>query len=78
MTTLIKEKRCGKIKGRASADGRPQRKYIKKEDSASPKVSMEAFLASLIIDAAENWDVAISYLWADIPKDRTVLVKYRG
>ena len=30
LITIVKEKRCGKIKGRAVADGRKQRKYIKK------------------------------------------------
>jgi hypothetical protein len=27
LITMVKEKRCGKIKGRACADGRKQRKY---------------------------------------------------
>lgn len=33
LITLVKEKRCGKIKGRACADGRKQRRYISKEVS---------------------------------------------
>jgi hypothetical protein len=56
--TLVKRKRCGRIKARMVADGRPQRKYIAKEDATSPTVSTEALLVSLIIDAFEGRDVA--------------------
>ena len=42
--TLIKDKRPRKIKGRACADGRAQRAYIKKEEAAAPTVSMVALL----------------------------------
>ena len=59
----IKQKRSGKLKGRASADGRPQRLYIKKEEATSPTVTTEALLISLAIDAKENRAVAT----ADIP-----------
>ena len=48
--TLIKEKRSGKIKGRACADGRAQISYITKEEVYAPTVSMEALLAQLIAD----------------------------
>jgi hypothetical protein len=34
---FLKEKRCGKIKGRGCADGRPQRDYMSKEDTSAPK-----------------------------------------
>jgi hypothetical protein len=69
--TIIKEKRCGTIKGRTCADGRPQRKYVSKDDSSSPTVSNDAFLMSLIIDAFEERDVATAdvegaYLHADM------------
>ena len=30
LITLVKQKRCAKIKGRACADGRKQRRYLKK------------------------------------------------
>ena len=36
LITIIKEKRCGKIKGRACADGRKQRRCISKEEASSP------------------------------------------
>ena len=38
--TMVKEKRDGKLKGRAVTDGSTRRKYIKKEDMASPTVKL--------------------------------------
>ena len=58
LITKIKKKLCGKIKGRACADGRKQRAYIKKEDVTSPTVQLEAFILSLFIDIFEGRDVA--------------------
>ena len=60
---LIKEKRCGKIKGRSVADGRKQRKLYGKDEITSPTVSTDALLMTLIIDAMEERKVAI----ADVP-----------
>ena len=48
---LIKKKRNGKVKGRIVADGRRQRRYMKKEDVGSPTVNLESFLTTLVIDA---------------------------
>ena len=78
---IVKEKRCGKIKGRAVADGRKQRKYIKKEDSTSPTIYLQSLLLSLMIDAFEKHDVATAdiagaYLLADL--DGFVFVKLKG
>ena len=69
--TLVKEKRCGRIKGRTVADGRPQRDYIPQEDSTSPTVSIEALMLSIAIDAKEKRHVATcdvegAYLHADM------------
>ena len=69
--TLIKEKRCGRIKGRTVADGRPQRDYIPQEDSTSPTISIEALMLSIAIDANEKRHVATcdvegAYLHADM------------
>ena len=55
---LIKEKRCGKIKGRTCADGRPQRKLYEWLETSSPTASSDAIMLTLIIDALENRDVA--------------------
>jgi len=81
LITLVKEKRCGKIKGRACADGRKQRRYIRKEDVASPTIQLESLLLSLMIDAFEKRDVATAdvvgaYLIANM--EDFVLVKLTG
>jgi hypothetical protein len=55
---VIKEKRCGKIKGRTVANGRGQRNLYTKEETSSPTVSTDALLISTIIDATEHRDVA--------------------
>jgi hypothetical protein len=78
---LIKEKRDGSIKGRSWADGRPQRVLYTKEQSASPTVSTDALMISLMVDAKERRDVATAdvvgaYLLADM--DDFVLLKLTG
>ena len=35
---FLKQKRCGKIKGRGCADGRKQRVYKTKEETSSPTI----------------------------------------
>ena len=81
LITMIKQKRCGKIKGRACADGRKQRRYIRKEDVASPTVQLNSLLLTLLIDAQESRDVATAdivgaYLMAYM--NDLVLVKLTG
>jgi hypothetical protein len=78
---LIKEKRCGKLKGRTCADGRAQRDLYTKEQTASPTVSTDALMLSLMIDALEHRDVATAdvvgaYLLADM--DDFTLMKLTG
>ena len=78
LLVVIKQKRCGKIKGRVVADGRKQRKYAQKEDATSLSMKLESLLVSLVIDGKENRDVATAdivggYLLAGM-KD-TVIVK---
>jgi hypothetical protein len=75
--SVIKEKRCGKIKGRTCADGRTQRDLYTKDKTSSPTVSNDALMMSLLIDAKERRDVATAdvvgaYLHADL-KDFTLL-----
>jgi hypothetical protein len=60
---FLKEKRCGKIKGRGCADGRPQHDYMTKEDTSSPTVATKALMLSCMIDATKLRDVAT----CDIP-----------
>ena len=81
LITVVKEKRCGKIKGRAVADGRKQRKYIGKEESTSPTIHLQSLLLSLMIDAFEKRDagtadIAGAYLLADMKG--FVLVRLTG
>ena len=79
--TLIKEKRCGRVKGRTVADGRPQRKYYAPEDTHSPTVSTEGLFLSLGIDAKEERHVATcdvegAYLHASM--DDVVIMMFEG
>ncbi len=75
--SVIKEKRCGKIKGRTVADGRKQKNLYTKEETSSPTVSTDALMMSITIDAMEHRDVATAdvagaYLKADM-EDFTLL-----
>ena len=77
---LIKEKRCGKLKGRACADGSVQRVYVPRDEASSPTLSLESLLALLITFGYEKRKVAVfdvpgAYLHADIPKSKFVLLK---
>lgn len=79
--TLIKEKRCGTIKGRTVANGKDQRDYINREESTSPTVSTEALFLSIAIDAMEKRDVATADVEGDFLKaDMTdvVIMFYEG
>ena len=79
---FLAEKRDGRIKGRACADGRKQRLWIDKDDAASPTVLLESVLLTATIDAKENREVAI----VDIPnafvqtemEGEKVIMKVRG
>ena len=55
---VIKEKRCGKVKGRTVADGRKQRALHAKDETTSPTASTDALMLSTMIDACEERDVA--------------------
>jgi hypothetical protein len=75
--SMIKEKRCGKVKGRTVADGSQQRDLYTKEETSSPTVSTDALMLTLLIDAMEGRDVATAdvagaYLHAKM-KDFTLL-----
>lgn len=79
---LIKKKRVTEqIKGRACANGSKQRQYLKEDESvASPTLSLEALLATLVIDAYEGRDVCIfdipgAYLHAEMPPDKMVIMR---
>ena len=74
---LIKEKRCGRLKGRTVADGSTQRGLYDKSETGSPTVATESLMASIIIDAYERCDsatadIAGAYLKAYM-KDFTIM-----
>lgn len=78
---LVKEKRNGKLKGRTCADGRSQRSLYDKSQTASPTVSNDALILSIIIEAFEGRDVATAdvagaYLKAHM--DDFVVMKFVG
>ena len=78
---FLKEKRCGTIKGRGCANGKPQRLYISKDDATSPTVTIEAIFLSLMIDAKERRHVAVidipgAFMQSDTDED--LLVKIQG
>jgi len=60
---FLKQKRCGRIKGRGCADGRKQRTCKGKNETSSPTVTTESLFLSCVIDAMEGRDVAT----VDIP-----------
>ena len=59
LLAVIKQKRCGKIKGRIVADGRKQRKYVPREDATSPTIKLESLLMSLVVDAKEEREMLL-------------------
>ena len=78
---FLKEKGCGKIKGRACVNGAPQRVYIPKEDAASPTVSTELkFITSAIAASKKRhvrcYNVPSAFVNTDV--DENVLMVLKG
>ena len=78
---FLKRKRCGRVKARGCADGRPQRLYKSKEDTSSPTVRLESILLSSMIDAHERrtvvtCDIPGAFMQTDI--DEIVHVRLEG
>ena len=73
-----------KSKERTCANGARKRKFIKDTDSfASPTVSLEAIMTTLMIDAYEGRNMPIAdvpgaYLDAEFPKEKKVILKLSG
>ena len=82
--TVIKQKRCGKIKGRTCADGSKQRRYLKEFESvASPTLSLDGLFGSTMIDVFEGRDVATcdvpgAFLHAELPVGKKLFLVFRG
>jgi hypothetical protein len=78
---FLKQKRCGRIKGRGCADGRKQRAWKTKEESSAPTVAIESLFLSATMEAKERRDVATAdipgaFMQADI--DEVVHVRLEG
>ena len=56
---LLKEKRCGKVKGSACVHGRKQREGSKNYDATSPTVATESVLITASIDAIKRRNIAV-------------------
>jgi hypothetical protein len=77
----LKQKRCGRIKGRGCADGRKQCLYKTKEETSSPTVSTEALFLTSLIDAEEEQKVVTvnipgAFMHADV--DELVHMRLSG
>ena len=78
---FLKEKRCGKIKGRGCADGRKQRLYKTKDETSSPTVTIESLFLTSMVDARERRkvitvDIPGAFMQADV--DELIHVKLEG
>ena len=65
------------------ADGRKQKAYVKKEDSAAPTVARAALFLSCIQDSTEHWfvvtaDIPGTFLQTDQPEDDEVIIRFDG
>jgi hypothetical protein len=79
---FIVEKRDGRIKARAVADGRTQKRYME-EETYSPTVKLESIMLSTLIDAHEQREVVTidikgAFLKAKVPEDMELIVKMGG
>lgn len=78
---FLKQKRCGRIKGRGCADGRKQRLYKSKEETSAPTISVEALFLTCLIDAKEKrtvvtCDIPGAFMHADM--DELIHIKLEG
>jgi hypothetical protein len=79
---FLTEKRDGRVKARAAADGGSQIRY-NEEETYSPTVRLESIMLSSLIDAMEHRYVAMidikgAFLKAKVPDDLELVVKMDG
>jgi hypothetical protein len=77
---FLKEKRCGKIKGRACINRAPQRAYFPKEEAALPMVSMESMFITLVIVTSKKRhvrcnNVPSTFVNTDVDENVLMIVK---
>ena len=80
---FLTRKKTGIVKGRGCADGRKQKAYIKKEDSAAPTVALAALFLSCIQHSTEHRfvvtaDIPGAFLQTDKPEDDEVIICFDG
>ena len=83
---FLTEKRDGRIKARTVANGSVQRKWMDKEDTASPTTALESVLLTSVIDAKEGRDIATvdipnAFIQTEIPQEdgkERIILKIRG
>ena len=81
---FLTEKRDGRVKARACANGSTQRDYIPREDAASPTASTDSVLITGVIEAKQQRDVMTldipnAFVQTPIPQgDERVIMKIRG
>jgi hypothetical protein len=78
---LLKQKHCGRIKGRGCADGHKQWVYETKKEMSAPTVSAESLFLSCVTDAKEHQKVMTcgipgAFMQADI--DDVLHVRLEG
>jgi hypothetical protein len=79
---FLKQKWCGKVKGRGCADGHKQRRYTDRADAASPTVATEVVFLTAVINALENHNIAVidipgAFMQVDLD-DKTIHVRLTG
>jgi len=79
---FVVEKRDGRIKARAVADGRSQIRYTE-EETYSPMVKLESIMLNAFIDAHEGRcvatvDIKVPFLKAKVPNNMELIVKMTG
>ena len=77
---FLKEKRTGKIKGRACINGAPQQAHIPKEEVASPTATMESTFITASIAAHEHrkvrcYDIPSAFINTDVDEDVLMVLK---
>jgi len=77
---FLKQKWCGKVKGRACINRAPQRAYIPKEEAASLTVSTESTFITATVAAHEHrktrcYDIPSAFVNTDLDEYETMVLK---
>ena len=80
---FLKQKRCGRVKGRGCVYGRPQQTYIHKEDASSPTASQESVILTAVVDTVEEpyvvfTDIPGAFMQTDMGDKETTIILLEG